>query len=214
MRTLRPRPARPTRRTSRPASLLALSAVLLALAAATATPCAACSCAEPGTVAESAARADVVFVGTFVRTREPPVRLPAWSSGDAPVARVFEVSEVRKGRADAVTEIRTSSSGGSCGLEVELGRTYVVVARATQDGLRSDLCDGTRLLSLTTPGDLEAVGPATPPEVGSLAVDLPVVDPATLDAVRAPVVWGTGAALLVGVVGLLVLVGKRRRGGG
>ncbi len=56
--------------------------------------------------------------------------------------------------------MRTAASGGSCGLEVEDGRVYVVVARSTPTGLTGGLCDGTRPLTTVTASDLDAVAAA------------------------------------------------------
>ncbi|WP_392545070.1 hypothetical protein [Oryzobacter telluris] len=179
---------------------------LVGFTAASATPCAACSCAALPSLAEAAARADVVFVGTLVETRSPG---PPTSSGDA-VARAFTVTEVRKGSASAVTEVRTAASGASCGLEVEQGRTYVVVATSTSDGLRSSLCDGTTLASDVTVSDLAAVGPATPPAAGASRVELPGLAAGFTDVVRTPLLWGpVAAASALVTVGLALL--RRRR---
>ena len=179
---------------------------LVGFTAAAATPCAACSCAAEASVAQAAARADVVFVGTLVGTRAPA--LPT-SSGDA-VARAFAVTEVRKGSASAVTEVRTAASGASCGLEVGQGRSYVVMARSTPDGLRSSLCDGTTLASAVTATDLAAVGPATPPAGGTSRVELPGIAAGFSDVVRTPLLWGpVAAASALVTIGLAVL--RRRR---
>ena len=78
---------------------------------AAATPCAACSCAGATSLADSAARADVVFVGTFVDTREPAAFIPALRASADEVGRMFEVTEVRKGAAAVRTEVRTAASG-------------------------------------------------------------------------------------------------------
>lgn len=162
-------------------------------------------------MAGSAEGADVVFVGTFVETRQSVIRVPGVSSTGGAVARVFEVSEVRKGEAKARTEIATAAEGASCGLEVEQGRTYVVVARASGEGLRGDLCGGTRLLAATTPTDLDSIGAATAPGAGTLPADLPVVDPALASLVGEPVVWVPAAALITVVVTTAALLLRRRR---
>ena len=159
----------------------------------------------------SAQRADVVFVGTLVDTRSPALAVPGAASSEDPVARVFEVREVRKGDTAARTEVLTAASGASCGLEVEQGRTYVVVARSTPDGLTSGLCDGTRLLSAVAPTDLDAVGAATSPREGSLPADLPALSPTVGEVAGAPAVWGPGLAVVAGAVVLLVVLRRRRR---
>ena len=68
-----------------------------------------------------------MFVGTLVDTRQPLVRVPGMTSSIDPVAKVFEVAEVRKGEVSARAEVLTAASGASCGLEVDEGQTYVVV---------------------------------------------------------------------------------------
>lgn len=188
-----------------------LAAGLLALGLASSTPCHACSCAESPTVAGSAARADVVFVGTLVDTREPVVRVPGITSSQGPVAKVFEVTEVRKGEVGARAEVLTAASGASCGLEVEEGRTYVVVARSSVEGLRADLCGGTRLLTATTPADLDSVGAPSAPEASALVADLPVVDPTVANLASEPFVWVPAAGLATVLVTLVLMLLRRRR---
>lgn len=185
----RPRRPDPTRR---PRGLLGAGAVLLAAVAVAATPCVACSCAVEATVLASAQRADVVFVGTLVDTRTPVVEVPGLASTGDPVAKVFDV-------------------GGSCGLEVEVGRTYVVVASSSAAGLTSTLCGGTRLRSVVDPADLDAVGAATSPRAGTLPAELPVVSPVLGDVAGSPVVWGSSVVLLGGAVGVVVVLVRRRR---
>ena len=190
-----------------------LAVALLGLTAAAVTPCAACSCAGVGSLADSAARADVVFVGTFVGTRGPDSAVPGLTSSADEVGRVFEVTEVRKGAAAARTEVRTAASGGSCGLEVQQGSVYVVVVNSTEAGLTGGLCDGTRLLSTVASSDLDAVGPPEGPRPGAVAADAP--EPASLprDAPRWPLVPGaalTGAAGLLALAVALVARGRRR----
>lgn len=188
---------------TRAAAVTALA--LIGLAAASSTPCAACSCAALVTPVEAAADADAVFVGTFTGTREP---LAMASSADL-VAKRFEVHEVRKGEVAAVTEVLTAASGASCGLEVEEGRTYVVVARASEAGLRADLCGGTREHVAAT-GDLDVIGPARAPSGGERTARLPLVAAGARDVLGSPALWGpVAAASALVTVGLLAL--HRRR---
>ncbi len=186
--------------------VVAPAAALLALAAASATPCAACSCAGIRTVAEAAQQADAVFVGTFTATRTPLVQT---STGDL-VAKEFTVTEVRKGEVAATTEVLTAASGASCGLEVTEGTTYVVVARQGPDGLRSDLCSGTRARSAVTDDDLTAIGAPSAPLGGERRADLPAIASGVSDVLGSPLVWGpvAGASALV-TLGL-VLRSRRR----
>ena len=189
-----------------PARAAAASVIALgAFVAASATPCAACSCAAPLTLTAAASQADAVFVGTLTGTREP---LVVTSSG-ALVAKRFEVSEVRRGEAAAVTEVLTAASGASCGLEVTEGAAYVVVAKRTADGLRADLCGGTRAVSDVAAGDLDAVGPARPPSGDEEGVDLAVVAGAA-DVLGSPLLWGP-VAVASGLVTLGLVALRRRR---
>ncbi|WP_377643611.1 hypothetical protein [Oryzobacter terrae] len=189
-----------------PTRAVAPAVALIALATVAATPCAACSCAEIRTVAEAAAAADAVFVGTFTTTRTPLVQT---SSGDL-VAKEFTVTEVRKGRVAATTEVLTAASGASCGLEVSEGTTYVVVARQGPDGLRSDLCSGTRARTTVADEDLAAVGVRTDPVRGERRADLPVIASGVTDVVGSPLMWGpvAGASALV-TIGLLLRARRR-----
>lgn len=184
--------------------VVAPAVALLALAATWATPCAACSCAAVVSAAEVADEADAVFVGRFTGTREPLVA----TSSAALVAKRFEVTEVRKGEVTAVTEVLTAASGASCGLEVQEGRTYLVVAQRAEGGLRANLCGGTRELAEAT-GDLDAIGPARSPGAGETSAQVPVVD-GVGDVLGTPVLWGpvAGASALV-TLGLLLRARRR-----
>jgi hypothetical protein len=205
-------PRRPLLSTSRLVHVLAVAACVLPVAAA--TPCAACSCGEAASLADSAARADVVFVGAFVDTSEPAHLLPGLTSSAEEVGRIFEVTEVRKGAASIRTEVRTAASGGSCGLEVEPGGVYVVVATTTPTGLTGGLCDGTRLLTTVTASDLDAVGAAQAPEAGVLtAGPLDATSPLG-DRFGSPLALGAGLAAVTVLVALLAMVVVRRRGRG
>lgn len=180
---------------------------LVGLTAASGTPCLACSCAAPSVLAEAAADADAVFVGTFTGTRGPAVL----TSSSQLVAKSFAVREVRKGEAAARTEVLTASSGGSCGLEVEPGRTYVVVAHTTADGLRADLCGGTRLLEEAATGELAAVGSASVPASGEARAELGGTVATARRVLAEPVLWGPVAAASALVTGGLLLLARRRR---
>jgi hypothetical protein len=198
-------------RTSRLAHVLTVA--LLAIPLAAATPCAACSCAEATSLADSAARADVVFVGTFVDTREP-ASIPGLRSSMDEVGRTFEVTEVRKGAAAVRTEVRTAASGASCGLEVVQDGVYVVVATTTPTGLTGGLCDGTRLLTAVAASDLDAVGAAQAPKPGAMtAGSLDVTSPVG-DVLGSPFRLGAVLAAVTGLIALMAtLVVRRRRSG-
>jgi hypothetical protein len=205
-------PRRHLLRTSRLVHVLTVAVCVLPVAAA--TPCAACSCAAATSLADSAARADVVFVGTFVDTIEPVPSIPGLRSSADEVGRVFEVTEVRKGAAAVRTEVRTAATGASCGLEVMEDGVYVVVATTTPTGLTGGLCDGTRLLTAVTASDLDVVGAAQAPgpvalTAGSVDVTSPVGD-----ALGSPLGLGAVLAVVTGLIALMAtLVARRRRSG-
>lgn len=79
------------------------------------------------------------------------------------------------------------------------------------EGLRGGLCDGTRLLSTTTAGDLDTVGAASAPGPGTLAVDLPLVDPTFSDMATEPIIWGPAAVAMTAVVVAVALLRRRHR---
>ena len=205
-------PSRPLLSTPRLVHVLAVA--LLGFTGTAATPCAACSCAEAPSLADSAARADVVFVGTFVDTREPVPSIPGLRSSADEVGRTFEVTEVRKGAAAVRTEVRTAARGASCGLEVVQDGVYVVVARRTPTGLTGGLCDGTRLLTAVTASDLDAVGAARAPRPGAMTAESLDVTSPVGDALGSPLGLGAALAAVTGLIALMAtLVVRRRRSG-
>jgi hypothetical protein len=166
-------------RFSRVLAVIGLALSLLAL-----TPSASFACSCPGlTTAEQVEAADVVVRGT-VDSRRPPATGVRRSAD--PVTWSVTVAEVFKGTTDAAMQVRSASSGDSCGLEgIRLGEEYVVFAiedsRPTGDGLLwANLCGGT---APTTPGlvrqvDAAAAGPVTAP------VDVPATAPPDVPGTR------------------------------
>jgi hypothetical protein len=160
----------------------------------------ACSCAA-GDDRWAFDRSDAVFAGDLLGTDlEGPLR----SSADPEVFR-FEVTAVYKGEVAREQEIVTEESGASCGLEAEVGGTYLVFA-SRRGGMvdpgdgqyYAGLCGGTRTVDAApVPFDEQAL-PAPPP---------PVEDDGGSDS--APVAaW---AAAAIGLV--LGVLGVRRRWG-
>ena len=120
------------------ATLLALVGLLLVPASAHA-----CSCVAAGPAYHSR-HAGVVFTGTVVGQVVSHPFWPTTSSGD-PVTYRVQVDRVFKGRVGPVAPVRSVLSSASCGVEMAVGRRYVVFADASGEGaLRADLCGGTR----------------------------------------------------------------------
>lgn len=119
------------------------------------SPACACSCA-PITDEKAFADSDAVFTGTMVDRREPANP----TNGESPATFVFKVSAVHKGQAAEVQEIKTANGGPSCGLETEIGKTYLVFATADGATLTSSLCGGTRLADKTL--DVAGVASSAP----------------------------------------------------
>jgi hypothetical protein len=109
-------------------------------------PACACSCVG-ATEAESYERADAVFAATLVKRDEPG----GMFSSDDPVELGFTVDAVYKGDVSAVQRVVTERSTASCGLEVEVGKRYLVHADSTDGELTASLCGGTRTLTGTPP---------------------------------------------------------------
>lgn len=192
-----------------PGSVAAVGAAALAsgLLVATAPAAgAAPSCGPTGTVAQQAARADVVLAGTVtevVRTRTDPRRAQAtWT---VEVERVWQGSVARD-----VVELSAPTPPRRCGLPVTAGRSYVVFALADGSALSSNLSLGTAPATDALVAEVESAlgegrtvgAPVEPaPPVATPVDDSP---PPDFGRTAAP-----GAALaLAGLLGLLVV---RRR---
>jgi len=85
-----------------------------------------------------------VFAATLVRRDEPGGLI---RSSTDPVALTWTVDAVYKGSAGTVQQVVTADSSASCGLEVEVGKRYLVHADAVDGKLEASLCGGTRPLA-------------------------------------------------------------------
>lgn len=160
----------------------------------------ACSCAQIS-VADSVEHADLVVSGSIEDRDEGPFKVIR-SSGD-PVTYTVAVDEVLKGESGPVTKVESAAEGASCGLEVEVGRSYVIFAGAGDDGVyQANLCGGTREASPEFVADVVAItGPGTAPDESILP---PSGGP--------PVVaMAVGGALLAGAAVVAAVVLRRRR---
>jgi hypothetical protein len=184
------------------------------LSGALAAPCAACSCAPPGTPAQSAARADAVVVGTVVESRRDVVLTRADGVQVVVDVLVLEVSEVRKGTAPVRTEVVAPGGASTCDLRLVPGVTYLVMAQSSGLGLRANPCNGSRPVSAVTPAELDLVGPAREPIGVADAVDPPsgADSPSGSGRVSDPTVAvAVGTGLGAVVLGAALLVRHRRR---
>jgi Tissue inhibitor of metalloproteinase len=162
------------------ATLLALAGLLLAPATAHA-----CSCVAAGP-AQHARWADVVLDGVVVGQDVSHPSWPTMSSGD-PVTYRVEVRRVFKGRVGPVTPVRSAVSGVSCGVDLAVGRRYVVFAYTSAGGeLRADQCGGTRPANRAAVAAARRLGSPYPPDA---AIRLPERHLATT-------AWGVGGAAL------------------
>ncbi len=111
----------------------------------TGSPACACSCASL-TEKQAYDQADVVFAATLARRDEPTA--PIRSSTD-PATLSFTVDAVYKGTATPTQLVQTAMEAPSCGLDVQLGKRYLVYADTSGAGLEASLCGGTRDLAGT-----------------------------------------------------------------
>ena len=124
-----------------------------------ATPAMACSCAAPaGPPADRQhfTEADAVFEGTVVGSRLAEVGPDGFRSSTDPEVVTFAVRRVHKGEVRERQDVVTEESSASCGLEVEVGASYLVFAgeatstlspRPETDRYYAGLCGGTRSLA-------------------------------------------------------------------
>ena len=133
---------------ARRSALVPLLAFLLVLATAQAAH--ACSCA-PGDPRDALHRADGAFVGTFVGRTEVDDQTAIYS---------FEVETAVKGTIGATVDVRSSSNGASCGLEVGIGQRIGLLLDTAEDGeWTSGLCSQIDAEVL-----LQAAQPLPPPD--------------------------------------------------
>lgn len=94
----------------------------------------ACSCAERS-FEELAAAADAIF----------EARVGSIEPGEAGALRVrLDVVQTWRDADSEQVEVRTAASPATCGYSFEIGRSYLVLASRSEDGLRVSLCGGTR----------------------------------------------------------------------
>jgi len=160
----------------------------------------ACSCVAIS-VADSVEGADLVVKGSIEDRDEGPPKI-IQSSGD-PVTYTVAVADVFKGESGPVTKVESAAESASCGLQVEVGRSYVIFAHARGDGsYEANLCGGTSPAGTGFVAEVEAItGPATAPDDSIL----PPTGGPPLAAMA------LGGLLLAGVAVVAAVVLRRRR---
>ena len=151
------------------------TAVCLALAVfmgvlSSSSPASACSLALPlPTEEEHLERADLVFEGLAVSSRDPNAGASIISSGD-PIFWTFLVERQIKGSTGSTQDVATARSGATCGYSFQTGVRYRVFASARNGVFMTSLGSGTRLVSDTqrttttqVPATTTTTGPSTRP---------------------------------------------------
>lgn len=123
------------------------------------TPACACSCV-PVTPAEAQSEADVVLVGTAVRTLgtiDP--------DSPEPITFQFSVEAVVKGPSltEPSIQVQTSASSDACGISFEVGARYAVYAVHSDGALFATVCGGTYRLANDDRGPTPASRPSIRP---------------------------------------------------
>lgn len=164
---------------------------LTALVVAEPPPACACTCLPRDEPAEFE-RADTVLIGTLVEIHhsEDPSVNPLEST-----ALVFEVDTVHKGSATDIQTIRTAAHSPTCGWSGDIGAHYLILAKSSANGLRTDVCSGNRLVTgaPSTPATpTDPSGPAAPPTAGASGSTTSSEVPAILIAAVAATLLAVG----------------------
>lgn len=96
----------------------------------------ACSCAEFTTL-EAKDHADEVFRGTVTDIKQP------WMPNSMLARVTMQVDEVWKGEAEQVVLVYSSLFDASCGVEFEVGKTFLVFANYSDGVLKTSMCSRT-----------------------------------------------------------------------
>ncbi|MGH3588244.1 MAG: hypothetical protein ACRDQ0_18210 [Pseudonocardia sp.] len=166
--------------------LAAVSAMLVAPTAAYA-----CSCVSDQ-LSELVDADDVVVRGTIESRDVKGFSFPVMSSGDEVVYRMT-VEHVYQGTVGQVIEVQSVRDSVSCGIEVDVGGAYVVMAAPHGGKLHANLCGGTGQASPEYLAEVErTLGPGAPPDPSIAAPDQPV-------SIAGWTAGGLAVALLAGV---------------
>jgi len=183
-----------------PVAVVAAALGLLAQIPLGTLPASACSCVA-GTLAETAARADLIFTGTVQHVRVSHPGAPLQFSSNDPVRADMLVDTVYRGEVPAQVTVGTVASGASCGFAFQPGQRYTVFARLQDDGLTTGLCSG------------NVRGPIDPAIYGLTAGVSPLPVAQVQEGQGWPALWlllgAVAAVVLGGALGLVIW----RRGG-
>jgi len=159
----------------------------------------ACSCVQLS-VAEKVERADLVVKGSIEARDEGP---PKVIGSLDPVTYTVAVDEVLKGDSGPVAKVESAVHQASCGVEVQVGRSYVIFADAGENGTyEANLCGGT---SGARPGYVAQVAAITDAASGP---DDSILPPTGGPPVAASAL---GGLLLAGATVVAAVVLRRRR---
>jgi len=120
----------------------------------------ACECPPPLQGVTDFDRADAVFVAT-----------PTWVEGSISPGNLrrveMRVTKILKGDVPTRTAVRTPGGPAACGIIFEIGKPYLVFARADSGALAVRACEGTKRMSSVTSKEMtELGGPNKPPRKG------------------------------------------------
>lgn len=100
----------------------------------------ACSCAFLG-YPEAIGEADLAFVGTVIDADEPD--RDAFAGGLAEVAYAIDVERAKSPTPNPVTVHTHLGDGANCGLDLNVGERWLVIASAASGRPETNLCTGT-----------------------------------------------------------------------
>jgi hypothetical protein len=180
------------------AAMAAFVSPLLAPDCAFACSCAVSSDSTPRERARGAfSDSEAVFAGEVVEIKGPrPARAGDLVSSGDPVYVTLKVSETWKGEAQETVEVRTVSSGASCGYPFERGEEYLVYASR---GMEVQLCSETKPLSMAG-ADLAALGAGDRPERNGALPDTGGVVASNPRNTFLPAVFGGAVVVAASVV--------------
>lgn len=161
----------------------------------------ACSCAMPGGVADTIARADVAFLGTVVDAAPGPAAPDGFGQT---IRYAFDVERASVST-EAVIEVQAldDPGGAACGFAFGIGERWFVAAHREGQALQTNLCSGNLAADGMPPDELAAASELLAAQPES------VPDPAD-DGTPAPVLLLTvGAAAVIGLATIMIVAFRR-----
>lgn len=168
----------------------------------------ACSCAMPGSPAETVAASDLAFVGTVVDVAPAP----AGANGGGQLVRYAWEVERASAPTAAIVEVRAlgGDGGAACGMTFGLGERWFVAAYRDGEALQTGLCSGNLSIEGMGAADLDAVTAALPVEPAPDPDSSPVEE---AEADRLPLLPAAiGAAAALAIAAVLVVEFRDRPG--